>query len=474
MSLDMERMAPELVVHALPQRQLDDNQGICDYVWACVLNDYLDTDNTEYSDDNSISTAEVLRAERRKMKKMKKRESKLRRKLADNLNTISEVDAEHDDGAGLDDVDPTAVLSVVDSVLENRDAFESLYNDVMNTLSGDNDQSRDMYLPPSVVQQKVAVKYDDHPELKDALVSKTIHSGHLLDSGEPYFSTREMEERGSLIADALARATPNPNRKETHRSVHERETLRMTYEVRDNSRSLHERNRDKIFLGLHDSQAIIQPPAIATAISSATTKKNSGKRHKEAIANNDAIPKRIPVEPVEQIPSNPSANSAFKAPRSPRPDGRIIADTSTFHDGSKDNPIDIVNGVTTSEWRSRRDLLTDTEWQHWKEKKFKPVTRTDPAEGLLKDHETSRHRPRTELLTTRASIKKRDLGSDARAIDSPVLLDGQEGSAHDITKWAIQESNRNEMDDIRRKRLDRKEALIRIQAIKARIAQLDP
>jgi hypothetical protein len=80
MDLTMATEVPELVVHTTVAKKPDENAGILDGIWACLLNDYLDnlgdTEDEESdtsSDTNSMSTA-ALRAERRRLRHQKKRE----------------------------------------------------------------------------------------------------------------------------------------------------------------------------------------------------------------------------------------------------------------------------------------------------------------------------------------------------------------------------------------------------------------
>ena len=105
---------PELVKHTvtIPSRSRkkapDDKPGILDGMWACLLNDYLDTlidisdedlsDDSDPSDDddnNSVSTAVVL-AEKRRLRRLKKKEKRKNHLKALALQDIAEAsDPEH-------------------------------------------------------------------------------------------------------------------------------------------------------------------------------------------------------------------------------------------------------------------------------------------------------------------------------------------------------------------------------------------
>jgi hypothetical protein len=479
MSLAIETMAPQLVIRApLRRRVTEERTGACDFVWACLLDDYLENDITEFSDDNSNSTADILRAERRKLKKMKKRESKLRKKLADKFNIITEEGEEQDDASDAVDLSRT-MGPKVDSILENRDAFETLYLEVMNSLSDDHEQSRERYLPPSVVQQRRTLATDDHPELEDAVGSrKTIVARHTLaDSGESSFSTNEMRGRSSLGLDAVGGATPNltPDRKEITRSETGNKTIRDLYEDREGSRSLHG-IRGTTHLGHHEVRTSIQPPVIAAAAISSTKHGSKITRMQPpgAIPSKGAVPTRFPTETIGQIPSSPATKPTFKPPRPPLSDERVAAENSAFYDGSKDNPIDIINAESTNAWQPKSDLSAEAQWQRWREKKAKLVTRTNLAHRIPRDSDTSNRPSRVGVAASVVSQHTRDSSLHREVIGSNGLIEGDEDISLDLTRSSLLGSRRSQMDDIRRKKLDRKEAILRIKAIKARIAQMDP
>jgi hypothetical protein len=101
---------PELVKHtvtipSIVRKEPEDKPGILDGMWACLLNDYLDTlvdlsddeSNSDPSDadDNSVSTA-VLLAEKRRLRSLKKKEKRKNRLKALALQDIAEAsDPEH-------------------------------------------------------------------------------------------------------------------------------------------------------------------------------------------------------------------------------------------------------------------------------------------------------------------------------------------------------------------------------------------
>lgn len=466
MSLAIEKRAPQLVVHAPRRRPVEDRTETCDFVWACILDDYdyFDNDITEYSDDNSISTEDVLRTERKKLKKMKKRESKLRKKLADKMKKIADAGEEHHSASGPVELNQT-MEPEEDSILENRDAFEALYLDVMNSLTDDHDQSRDSF-PSSDVQQRKTMRTDDPPELKEALGSKKVlvAGHHLADLGEPSFSTNKVRERESLVSEAGGRARHGSthDRKETTRSVPEKATNGIAYEDKDKSRSLH-KNRGKKSVGQDKDQTVAQTSVIAASTTSSPKQgsKNSRIHHAGSSTNKSTVPKRIPMEPIEQIPSKPSAKSTSQPPSVPMSDERIAAKNGLFHDGSQENPIDVVNEVSTNNWRSRSDFPTDTEWQRWTEKRANLVARADLAQSIPRAYESSHRHSRTELLTATVSKKKRDPISNREAMGRVDLLEREERTAHGMTNWPLQGSERSEVDGTRRKNLERNEALLR-------------
>jgi hypothetical protein len=451
MPLAMEWMPPKLVVHATGPRRAQEKTGICDLAWACILNDYLDNDNTELSDDGQ------LRSERRKMRKLKRQEKKLRAKLADKFRTTPDIDER--DGVA-DPIDGRTLSSDVEGLVGDSDAFDSDRIDVEDPVTDDHEQLGSKPSSLSGEQREQRVELDDPPRLHDTLGSNTLLPSHLLPvSRERSFSNHEKRARILAIAEKLGQAHSAHERLGSPWSVRDKETLRLTNESGDKSRSTHEK-RGKVLLEPREEYTKIQPPGfLASEIATKKAQNRAGLQSRGA--NTGDVPeKRVQPERVETMPSRSPVKSIVRPPRPPKPDERMFTQKALLQVGSLDNPIDIEN-----EWNARTKLLIGKKMRQRRITKSIPNGNSDVPVDIPEDDAATYHYSRRELLTAKPSMNR----ASRPKIASPYPL--HEGTGHDDNTWGLGENSDN---DIRRKKLDRKAAIHRIRAIKAKIALLDP
>jgi hypothetical protein len=149
---------------------------------------------------------------------------------------------------------------------------------------------------------------------------------------------------------------------------------------------------------------------------------------------------------------------------------------------SQDDPIHIQRNDEhqNESWHSRRDLFAGAQdiagSIHLRKNKIDSYE--SAMERKLSSPKPKDRLPRREQVS---NIETLDggarLGSSKhrQSKDDRSELATQRAETREVSenKWALEEDRRSELDMIRQKKLDRKEALMRIRAIKARIAKLE-
>jgi hypothetical protein len=114
MAMVVDAKAPELIVQAPSAKKIlaKERASVCDVMWACVLNDYLDGDDDVSDlmvhddddaivddDNNSLTSKELLKLQRKKLKKKKKDRKKKKLQAAKTL--LDSMPDNKDESGGL-------------------------------------------------------------------------------------------------------------------------------------------------------------------------------------------------------------------------------------------------------------------------------------------------------------------------------------------------------------------------------------
>jgi hypothetical protein len=151
-----------------------------------------------------------------------------------------------------------------------------------------------------------------------------------------------------------------------------------------------------------------------------------------------------------------SRGSYISRSRLIQPEGRVNTDIAT-RVGSENNPIDIVSGnKNAGSWHSRRELFSSN-MDSIRLQKSDPFPHIDFINSKEKGLTTRSHTSNGYL--SHVNVGQQKYRSDLRDDEEDV--------------WALDETKRSELEDIRQKKIDRQQALDRIRAIKARIAKLE-
>lgn len=133
--------------------------------------------------------------------------------------------------------------------------------------------------------------------------------------------------------------------------------------------------------------------------------------------------------------------------------------------GSQVNPIAIEQTDENKSWHSRRDLF---ESKH----KTSRSSQLDSNEAAL-ETKSSRSKKKDRLPRKLSSPSFDTLHAEGLETSPYGKSSSSDSATQRVDARASEENRLSELDEIRQKKLDRKEALLRIRAIKARIAKLE-
>jgi hypothetical protein len=417
MEVKKGKRVPALVVHTPVPIKDEETPGLLDEMWACLLNDYLDNlsdieaDNSvsSSSDAESISTA-VMRSERRRLRKLKKQEQNRNRLKGKTIERLRE----------------SAVMLVEEgSRVSDQQLFQHL------------ESSRyEKGVLLDVASKRIDEKARKMSEIRDrygpvpALTSS--HRRHVAIIGEECnMATRLIFEPGEEKPPVLGQNWPMVISKsssiDAEGLVTRDEWMQFKKTESNGVKSAidpvgmtapHTKSRTKTRV---DANGVIhleeEDNFLRTNISN-----DRNRWHLEPVTS--ALRSKRSQEKRKSLAGNIGGDRecSLYQKLEPRESKSAIGKDLTLVSSQND-------GLT-----SRKDPL--------------PATRLDvPIDSP--EVKGTEHRTK-ELYVSR--IDTRD--------------------ADDIV-WSLEEDKRSELDQIRRKKLDREEALVRIRAIKARIAKLE-
>jgi hypothetical protein len=410
MEVTKRKRIPALVVHTPVPKRNEENAGILDEMWACLLNDYLDNlgDLEEYNSDSSISHADTistaaLRTERlrlRKLKKQEKNRNRLKGKamerlrgsaivLAEERSRVSDQPLFHNlessryEKGVLLDVASKRIDSKTRKTTESHDIHEPVHVAVSRShipvKGGESTSASRMTLEP---EAKAPVPEQNWPALKSK--SSSIDADGLVARTE-WMQIKKSESNGvKSMIDPVGMAAPRSKPRTKARMgangvIHLEEGDNIIRTSHSDDRKM--RHLEQLAIGQRPHKSYQKKMYLAST---------SGSEHERSLH--------------QQLESRETEPTIGK---------ELIVPSSQY------------DGLT-----SRNDPL--------------PATRLDlPLRSL--DLTSPSHE-------TVARIDARDVEDNL---------------------WSLQEEKRSELDQIRRKKIDREEALVRIRAIKARIAKLE-
>jgi hypothetical protein len=438
MDIKMGKKGPAFVVHTTAPKQPEEIPGLLDGMWACLLNDYLDNLNetdeeksvSSSSDANSISTA-ALRAERRRLRKLKKRELRRLQLESTSVEKLRE-----------------SALALVEQRSRVSDSDPQLFQNLKSSSN-----VKEAFVDPT------SKKIDAHK--KKSKSRDKYEPVNLSMSQDKHQMSKKKEEMRKPI---LSRPALEPEAALPPLGVHS-------------------------WSGIKDRASLIS----ATKSQASSIDADGLVARSEWMQIQDAGSNvKSTVDPTGKI--SLSLKSRAKT--------RMDANGVIHIEESSTKKTDQLEESQT--WHSRRDLFSDTQ----KARKSYHQKRSLNVEMIENNRQHHVHQKiesmaagpetihgRKELMISRSdtlvpsSMPKRYPNEAslpaANGFPRDISIPKDAAPSHDetITKtdtrdteeniWSLEEEKRSELDEIRRKKLDREEALMRIRAIKARIAKLE-
>lgn len=436
----MGRKAPALVVHTKAPKRTEDKPGLLDGMWACLLNDYLeslgDADADEYGTDSSTSdvrsvSTEALREERRRLKLLKKKEQKKIRMNGKNMDKLresasalaeqrlrnleqhampnTESTAYRRDGL-LVDVASKSVISQHIRKSEARDKYDSVHDGGYESKQG--------HRFPKLAEQKARSKSRATLEPEAAASPMPVHSW----SGaavRPGLSPSK-SQASSVDADGMVARSKWMQIKESESNIQST--------VDPDGKSLQRRHsKSKARVDAHGVIHIEEPSTATQPFPS----KDNHSWHSRRGALSDT-PKLAKSHHQRKSSNRASANDP----------------ESTLQSNSSPQDTSTASIIVLQEFAARGNFLAATSNQ-------KRMANEDSISTVLTF---------PKAISVPKDASPRFQGPSMSRVDSRDTEDNV---------WSLEEDKRSELDEIRRKKLDREEALIRIRAIKARIAKLE-
>ncbi|KAG7357080.1 hypothetical protein IV203_001768 [Nitzschia inconspicua] len=460
---------PALVVHTTAPKQAEEKPGLLDGMWACLLNDYLDNigDGEEFDSDSSTSDAvsvstDLLREERRRLRKLKKKERmKFRLK-----------------GRTIEKLRESAMAMAEERSKAEAFSGQSLFENLESTSNGKS--------PLDVVASK---KMEARKKQMDTLMKKTKSS----DRYEPVHNVdREPHHahRVSTLDEEKAKVTGKPTLEE---------------KVKPSSRPTFKRKPRTATRPSLEPEAVIPPMVVQNWSEKNIEAGMSTSKSQSSSVDADGLIARSEWMRLKGSLTNSKSSI----------DPAGISGSSTHVDAHgvihiEDHVAEKIRSADERQtWHTRRDLPSHkpnpNKTYYPLRKSVAEIDRDDRAQLL---HQRSLHQnekqvnlalptptfghmevtSRSGLLAATANFGKHSTDDSFKTIHAfpkniSIPKDAVSSNEQVVGRidsrdteeniWSLEEDKRSELDEIRRKKLDREEALIRIRAIKARIAKLE-
>lgn len=446
MALMLETKPPELVIRTMAPKKVPrkERSNVCDVVWACVLNDYLETEESalevslseDDDDNNSISTEDLLRVTRKKMKKMKKREKEKAKEKKKKKLSVARTLLE-----SIPDVDPSDILSVKDElVCSGSQSIEYV-------------RSKGRY----------EVRTDDQVDWAEKKQKDTTEIIQAPRSKNYIFQTSSLESRQEQQAQ-LGQSDVDPQslhvRPGQSLSISKTLSQESTISSRDqpvvDQREQHsqQKGRDRHVKGL-------LPRSPASSISTRDLKRDSVLKEEMVVPDSR---QRQSQKPVNKESVTVPTMFNHEAER-----GRMTPNNGSGHNPMEVTPVEDSHG--RSELLSGKPPKPDNVKLSAEQTKQR---RDNIHASLASDGAAPQGSKSEQVRTTPRS--RRDVPDVAQTLpkrrSKMTESRNEEEDDGDEMVWALEDSKRSTLDEIRQKKLDRKEALERIRAIKARVSKI--
>ena len=439
MALVVATTPPNLVVETKVKRRDDEEvfeekHSICDSFWACMLNDYLDDEATAKEKERSLGINETYEGEQDDAKKKKKKKKKKKRKSSRSREKKPSVEPSMPRLTHPISPEESPVLDARDRETERSPVLDARDRETEG--------------------QDIKDEDDDLSEALKDEESEKATTESLPEKDHKKSLNREEKFRMSKGKSLVRRPMPEDTAHGEKASERVRKTTQEVFHYGPITTDLEDEKRNEgrndsprrawLPLGLAPGHSELEEGPVPVEVQVSTRPAVT----RRPIIDYDTTKrkKRVPIDPDEENYFSLRSISRARSRGAPRPEERHESDSDSeaFGDGTPDDPIEL------------------------------STPRSPSFRGLSKAYDESEIPTVMDRKQISNSRKSRERGG--RAFSDAQMYRNDRAAPHTNNEEPLirmLKESKEIKEEYRRRKLDRKEALNRIRAIKARLASAD-